>query len=193
VPVSELETMCQAAPHVDAPTFKDLMAAFPSGVAIVTTRDGRDQPMGLTCSSLCGLSLEPPMLLVCLGNGGRTLAAIGERRAFAVNFLAGGGRWLAERFSAGLAAPFEGVAREHTPRHALPAFPGDAHAVAECELRDTFVAGDHTVVVGLVTGVMSPAGPRPAPLLHGLRRYAAYPDLLPNPERRAPLQEPGHD
>jgi flavin reductase (NADH) len=181
--MGELETMFRAAPHVDAATFKDLMAVFPSGVAIVTTRDGQDRPTGLTCSSLCGLSLEPPLLLVCLGNRGRTLAAIRERGAFAVNFLAEGGRRLAERFASGLAAPFDGLAPEDTARHALPAFPGDSHAVAECELRHTVVAGDHTVVIGLVTGVDLPPGPGSTPLLHGLRRYAAYPDPLPNPER----------
>jgi flavin reductase (DIM6/NTAB) family NADH-FMN oxidoreductase RutF len=173
--MSELDLGRRTAPPVDPATFKDLMAGFPSGVVIVTTRDGEDRPAGLTCSSLCGLSLDPPLLLVCVGNRGRTLAAIRERGIFAVNFLAERGRRLAERFASGLADPFDGTGWSRTPRCSLPAFPGDSHAIAECELEHTVVAGDHTIVIGLVRSADLLPHPGWTPLLHGLRRYAAYP------------------
>jgi flavin reductase (DIM6/NTAB) family NADH-FMN oxidoreductase RutF len=161
---------------VDRSTFRELMAGFPSGVAVVTTADTGGTPLGLTCSSLCSVSLEPPLLLVCNHNASRTLPAIRERRLLAVNFLHAGGREAAELFAAPAADRFSRVPWRPTPRWRLPGLTVHANAVAECRVRDSTVAGDHTVVVAEVAEVTRVAAA--APLLYGLREYVPWPSAV---------------
>jgi flavin reductase (DIM6/NTAB) family NADH-FMN oxidoreductase RutF len=158
---------------VDSSTFKELMAGFPSGVAVVTTADERGTPFGLTCSSLCSVSVEPPLLLVCIHNRSHTLLRIRERRLLAVNILHAGGREAAELFAAPAADRFSLVPWRPTPRWRLPGLTVHANAVAECRVRDSTVAGDHTVVVAEVAEVTTMAAT--APLVYGLRRYLPWP------------------
>jgi flavin reductase (NADH) len=161
--------------------FRELMSAFPSGVAVVTTIDDQGRPFGVTCSSLCSVSLEPPLLLVCLHNRSRMLATVLGRRTFAVNFLHWAGREAAELFSAGAPDRFERIQWEPTAPGALPSLLLHAHRVAGCRVRESRVAGDHTIIVGEVIQVtqLTPA----PPLLYGLRQYTAWtgsaPDGLP--------------
>lgn len=167
------ESRATAAP-VGTAGFTGLMAGFPTGVAIVTTVDGVGNPLGLTCSSLCSVSLEPPLLLVCITNSSRTLAALKSLGLFAVNMLHQHGREAARTFSSARTPDrFGVVAWTPMTRTRLPCLHEDAHAIAECRVRTTDVAGDHTIVVGevLSTEHLSSA----APLLYGLRGYAVWP------------------
>src|SRR3989442_1370034 len=61
---------------VDRETFAEIMASFPSGVAIVTTLDEAGEPKGLTTSAVASVSAEPPLLLVCVDFTSRTLPAL---------------------------------------------------------------------------------------------------------------------
>ena len=45
--------------------FRDTLARWPSGVTVVTARDG-DEPVGMTAASFSSLSLDPPLVLVCV-------------------------------------------------------------------------------------------------------------------------------
>jgi flavin reductase (DIM6/NTAB) family NADH-FMN oxidoreductase RutF len=150
------------------------MAGFPSGVAVVTTVDALGRPQGLTCSSLCSVSLEPPLLLVCISNDSRTLAALKVLGRFAVNLLHQRGRRAAGAFSSSCGTDrFQVVSWRPTARSRLPCLHEDAHSIAECEVRTADVAGDHTIVVGEVVSVQHLSAT--APLLYGLRQYAAWP------------------
>src|SRR3712207_1446827 len=71
------------------------MAQFATGVAVVTTRG----PAGLTTNAFSSLSLDPPLVLVCLDLESRTLAAVREHRLLAVNVLSSSQRDLAVRFA----------------------------------------------------------------------------------------------
>lgn len=150
---------------------RDLMNVFPSGVTVVTTHDRDGTPRGLTCTSMCSVSLRPPILLACLHNHSATLAALLRRRSFAVNILHAGGRGAAEVFATPGRDRFAEVAWCHTPSRGLPWLASDAHAVAECDLVDVTEAGDHIVVFGEVDDVLTK--PR-LPLLYGLHEYAAW-------------------
>jgi flavin reductase (DIM6/NTAB) family NADH-FMN oxidoreductase RutF len=152
-------------------TFRELMSRFPSGVTVVTTcaRDG--SPRGLTCTSLCGVSLRPPMLLACLGNESETLAVLLRNGAFAVNLLHAGGQAAAQVFASPIGDRFEQVTWERTSACGLPWLRSDAHAVAECLVVDTVQAGDHTVVFGEVDNVVTTPE---RPLLYGLRQYGVW-------------------
>ena len=156
-----------------ADDFRELMAGFPSGISVLTTIDAGGEPAGLTCSALCAVSLEPPLVLVCIHNGSRTLRAIADRRRFAVNLLHAQGRRAAEVFSDSGPDRFTSVRWTPLEGTGLPVLTEHAHSAAECVVSSCTVAGDHTVVIAEVVGVER-LDPRP-PLLYGLREYAAWP------------------
>jgi len=153
--------------------FRELMAGFPTGVAVLTTMDPNGDPVGFTCTALCSVSLEPPMLLVCIANRSRTLKALQAIEFFAVNMLHQHGRGAAEVFSAAGPDRFASVTWGLSPGAGLPCLTDHAHTVAECRVRSSTLAGDHTVVIAGVISVRHLNSD--PPLLYGLRQYAVWP------------------
>ena len=73
---------------------------FLTGVTIVTTRDADGTPCGMTANSFTSVSLDPPLVLVCIGKGSSNIAAFEVADRFAVNILGGDQAELAMVFSA---------------------------------------------------------------------------------------------
>jgi flavin reductase (DIM6/NTAB) family NADH-FMN oxidoreductase RutF len=126
------------------------MGRFATGVAVVTTSVG-GTPHGMTVNSLTSVSLDPPLLLVCLTSGARSTEAIVESGRFAVNILSARQEHIALRFARRGADHFADLEVMHG-RHRVPVVP-DAFAHLECEVERHFVAGDHLVVIGQVLTV----------------------------------------
>ena len=155
--------------------FRSLMSTFPTGVAVVTAADTDGTRWGMTCSSVCSVTLSPPTLLVCLRDTSPTLAAVLRTGCFALNLLPARARAVAELFSSGAADRFDRIA-SRTPHGAAGPHLADAHAIADCVLAGTQDVGDHVVVFGKVTGVTMAGEAGQRPLLYGLRRYAGWPE-----------------
>lgn len=161
---------------------RDMMSRFPSGVAVVTTFDRHGAPRGMTCSSLCSATLDPPTLLVCLRADGPTAEAVAAHGRFAVNLLHSHGRSAAELFSSGLAHRFSLVPWERSATGSGPHLPDHAHTAADCSVVQTIPTGAHLIVLGHPTTIVRySSGP---PLLYGLRDYHPWPQLTP--ERALP-------
>jgi flavin reductase (DIM6/NTAB) family NADH-FMN oxidoreductase RutF len=152
-----------------ADDFRTMMRGFPTGVAVVTATTDTGHPIGMTCSSLCSVSLDPPTLLVCLRDGGATLDAVLSRKRFSVNLLLGTARSVAELFASTAPDRFAHVHWEHGSG---PHLPLDAHAIADCRVVRTELVGDHVVVFGEVDSVSVQGG---RPLLYGQREYQVWP------------------
>ncbi len=150
------------------------MATFPTGVAIVTTWERSGQPRGMTCSSLCSVTLSPPTILVCLRSASPVLAAARRRRTFAVNLLSHDRQSTAELFASGHPARFDHVSWHDGAASGGPQLLDDAHAILNCQLTTTELVGDHAVVLGEVFSLWQSTRSC-TPLLYGLRRYAAWP------------------
>jgi flavin reductase (DIM6/NTAB) family NADH-FMN oxidoreductase RutF len=122
------------------------MGRFPSGVTVVTSWVA-GQPFGSTVSAFSSVSLEPPLLLVCLALENPMCRAIPESGVFGVNILADDGQDLARRF-AFLPEPerFIGLGWRHEPEGAPQLH--EAPLFIDCRVHQTLVAGDHLVVVG---------------------------------------------
>ncbi|MBW4720431.1 flavin reductase family protein [Saccharothrix obliqua] len=149
-----------------------LMAGFPTGVSVVTAVGAGGAPLGMTCSSLCSVTLSPPTLLVCLRGRSPTLAAVRASGRFAVNLLHADARATAELFASGAVDRFDRVRWRTEPGGGGPHLYTDAHSVGDCRVTDVRPVGDHAVVLGEVVRVTQwPAQP---PLLYGLRRYATW-------------------
>ncbi|MEU3960685.1 flavin reductase family protein [Streptomyces buecherae] len=176
--------------------YRRLMGAFPTGVAVVTTLSG-GTPYGFTCTSLCSVALDPPMLLVCVSDRGRTAGPIADSGRFAVNLLHHRARPAARIFAAEERERFARVRWAPAGADGLPMLTDDALAFAACRVTHTVPAGDHRVIFGAVTEVRfatpgadaikaSPGDDTtvrpatrpspPSPLLYGFRRFTAWPE-----------------
>ena len=71
---------------VDREVFRDVIGHFASGVTVITTRD-EEVNYGLTASAVSSLSLDPPMVLVCINKKAGTPQVISKVKVFAVNIL----------------------------------------------------------------------------------------------------------
>ena len=131
---------------LDAARFRHTMSQFVTGVAVVTARGRDGRALGMTASSVTSLSLDPPMLLVCVGRDAEIHDVLLEAERFAVNILRAGQADLARRFAARerqhLDEPEAVVSPSGVPMLAT------ALARIECRRRDNFSAGDHTIVTG---------------------------------------------
>jgi flavin reductase (DIM6/NTAB) family NADH-FMN oxidoreductase RutF len=128
--------------------FRAAMALVPTPVTVVTA-PGDPQPAGATANAVASLSLDPPLMLVCLEHRSRTLGALRAAGRFAVNVLTAGGETQARTFAttAPHAEKWQGV--PSTERSGVPVM-DDALVWVVCELRDLLDGGDHTIVTGSV-------------------------------------------
>ena len=170
---------------VPVSSFRALMAQFPSGVAIVTALDGDGRPWGMTCSSVCSVTPDPPTLLVCLRDQSPTLGAILERAAFTVNLLHQHAQPVAELFASGAPDRFDRIRWDISPTAGGPHLPQYATATADCKVSRTERVGDHVVVFGEIVHVSVRSDN--VPLLYGLRQYHAWPyhDIGQHPHQLA--------
>ncbi|HEY8563281.1 MAG TPA: flavin reductase family protein [Pyrinomonadaceae bacterium] len=128
--------------------FRAALSRFPSGVTVVTTRDAEGRLHGITVSAFCSVSLEPPMILVCIEKTTGTHYAFQESEFFVVNMLAEGQEKLSNRFASQVTDKFDAV----DYRLGIGEIPvlTDALVTLECRLADAYEGGDHTIFVGLI-------------------------------------------
>lgn len=138
------------------------MASFPTGVVVLTAFGDDGRPRGLTVSAFCAVSLEPPLALVCIDKTSNTLPAVQHTGGFTANILATGREDLARRMATKLSDKFDGLAwARPATKVGGPVLQKDTAAYAVCALRDTIEAGDHWVLIGLVTEGAHVEGVRP--------------------------------
>lgn len=158
---------------VDRAHFFEIMSAFPTGVAIVTTLAEDGTPRGLTTNAVCSVSADPPLLLVCVDRGSRTLPALLHSKRFVVNFIAEGRHELADLFASKTDDKFAQVAWR-PGLHGMPCLHEDALAYAECSTEQQFDAGDHMILTALVEDGATP-DPHAVPILYFRRAYGVTP------------------
>jgi flavin reductase (DIM6/NTAB) family NADH-FMN oxidoreductase RutF len=135
--------------------FRQAASRFATGVAVVTAASD-STPVGVTVSSLTSVSLDPPLLLVCLQRRCRSAAFFREADYFGVNVLFAHQQQLSERFATCLGDRFEGVAWE-LGRTGVPLL-SEALATFECGRRACMPGGDHDIVIGEVLHVTTRSG-----------------------------------
>ncbi|MEW2059851.1 flavin reductase family protein [Streptomyces sp. NPDC007002] len=136
--------------------FRTAMAQLAGGVVVVTTEDDEGRPRGFTATSFCSVSLDPPLVLVCLAKSSSSYQVFAECRAFAVSLLRAEQSALATRFARSGGEKFRPEHTVTTP-HLLPAV-ADALATLDCAVHARHPAGDHIILVGAVRHVSSGRG-----------------------------------
>jgi len=131
--------------------FRKAMGSFPAGVTVVTAcHDGR--LVGTTVSAFSSVSMDPPLVMVCLKRDSRTLAALSLARSFCVNILAQEQGDLAYRFAKSGADDRFALTAVEAGVCGAPLLAGCVTSV-ECELWAAHDGGDHEILVGRVLRV----------------------------------------
>lgn len=134
--------------------FRAVMGRFVTGVTVVTVRD-RQGPHGVTVNSFTSLSLDPPMIAICLRRNGRGAATLRRSAPFGVSIL-GAEQEALGRFFARADRPAGSDAFDHVPHRighgGVPLISGAA-AQLECVVRQRIGAGDHLMYVAEVVGL----------------------------------------
>jgi flavin reductase len=139
---------------LDPDRFRDAMSHFASGVTVVTTvQGGIDHAM--TANAFTSVSLDPPLVLVCVEKSTRFHQAVALSRSWGASVLSGAqveaARWLATR-GRPLAGQLEQVPHRRGT-HTGAALLQDAVCTLECRTWEMYDGGDHTIVVGEVVEV----------------------------------------
>jgi flavin reductase (DIM6/NTAB) family NADH-FMN oxidoreductase RutF len=157
--------------------FRAALGAFATGVTVITTR-GEDHLFGMTANAFSSVSLEPPLVLVCVISGTEGARVIEQNKIFAVNMLGATQEAISRYF-----------ASKERPR-GLDAFREVPHDVAvtgapvlegitgflDCKLHATHEAGDHVIFIGEVLALGSYPDVRPLLFSGGKYRFVAEAD-----------------
>lgn len=133
----------------DPRALRDAFGAFATGVTVVTANDTAGKPIGFTANSFTSVSLDPPLLLVCLAKTSRNYATMTGATRFAVNILSETQKDVSNTFARPVEDRFAAVDWRKGPS-GCPVF-SQVAAWFECAMQDLIEAGDHVIMVGRVT------------------------------------------
>ena len=149
----------------EARAFRDVVGRFATGVTVVTMADS-GQPCGMTANAFSSVSLDPPLVLICVDKAASVYEPIQRARAFAVNILSEDQRSLSD-FFARHGREGEGDSMGGFPHRSgktgSPILDGTL-AWLDCRLTEQFGGGDHSIVIGEVIDLQL-SEPSGAPLL----------------------------
>ncbi|CAM3257606.1 flavin reductase [Nocardioides dubius] len=164
---------------VDPTTFRDVMAQWPSGVTVVTTLAQDGGWHGMTASSFSSVSLDPPLVSICLTKTLYSHELIERSGVFAINVLAKDQIDVGRRFAGmdkGVVDRFDGESWS-TSATGAPLL-DSALGWFDCRVVHAYPGGDHTIFVGEV--LEGHAARRSAPLLFHSRGWGQFADVLPD-------------
>ncbi len=151
----------------DARTFRDALGCFATGVTVVTAICPDGSPIGLTANSFTSVSLDPPLLLVCIANNAGSAPYLRDAGRFAVNVLQIGQQPTSNRF-AGKGEDRFGVTPWEVGEYGTPVLTGSLSSF-ECSRDAVHDGGDHFILVGRVLKAIFE--PRRDPLLYFRGKY----------------------
>jgi len=159
---------------IDPLALRKAFGTFVTGVTVLTTVDADGQPRGMTANSFTSVSLDPPLLLVCVGKSASSYSAFSSADSFAVNFLHEDQTALSGVFAS--KSPDKFASASHNVVHTGAPVLNDCLTWFDCTVHQRVDAGDHLILIGAVQAFgTSPA----APLGFCRGRYALVKDPLP--------------
>jgi flavin reductase (DIM6/NTAB) family NADH-FMN oxidoreductase RutF len=155
------------AAHLATAEFRKACGRFATGIAIAAVADAAGHPHGLTVNSFSSVSLEPPLVLICLALKASVLAHFENSNTFSINILTADQETLSSRFARSGEHRFSGISWHPGPAGS-PVL-GDALAWMECTVSKRIPAGDHVIYLGQVVAVGCREG---QPLVYYSSAYA---------------------
>lgn len=133
---------------VSSARFRELLGRFATGVTILTARDAAGRAWGMTASAIASVSLQPPLLLVCVDRAREVHPVLEQSGHFGLTILAAHQETLSRRFAELESGRFDGVPH-HAGPHGVPLVDGGAAHIV-CAREAAVPAGDHTIFLGRV-------------------------------------------
>jgi len=147
--------------------FRKALSQFASGVTVVTAKCEDGQVRGITVSAFSSLSLEPPLVLICIDKDASLHDHLNEGGHFAVNVLAENQENISHRFASRIPDRFDGLACKEGIA-GTPLIDGSLTSI-ECRILHAYPGGDHTIFVGEVVRATVTEG---RPLVYCQGNYA---------------------
>jgi flavin reductase (DIM6/NTAB) family NADH-FMN oxidoreductase RutF len=150
--------------------FRAALGRFASGVTVITVETADGGVHGMTANAFCSVSLQPPLVLVCIDHLAETYLRVRERGEFGVSVLKEDQEALSEFFADPERNPdaaYRLGIRYRKLKSGTPILE-DALANLDCRVTDAHAAGDHTIFVGEVREIILGEG---SPLLYFRGRY----------------------
>ena len=127
---------------------RSVLSHFATGIAVVTRRDDARRPHAITVNAFTSVSLDPPLILYCLGKSAFNFDVFAKPKAFAVNILSADDEALSDRFACEDEDGFPDLDVSELATGS-PILAG-CLAVLDCETEAIYEAGDHLIIVGRV-------------------------------------------
>ena len=141
---------------IDHLAFRRACARFATGITVATALDRDGAPHGMTVNSFASVSLDPPLLLICVDHSSVMLDLFRDSGRYGISVLSHSQRDLSQRFAERGQDRFNG-----TPwvpgQTGVPLLP-DALAHFECEIRNIVNAGDHAILIAEVVALNAQEG-----------------------------------
>lgn len=159
---------------IDPRALRKAFGTFVTGVTVITTHDDSGNPRGMTANSFTSVSLDPPLLLVCVGRNAACYSAFSTTESFAVNLLHERQAETSAIFASKTPDKFASVSYDRI--HSGAPILSDCLSWFDCTVHHRVEAGDHLVLIGRVRAF----GTTPsAPLGFCRGQYASVKDPLP--------------
>ncbi|MFQ5684955.1 MAG: flavin reductase family protein [Candidatus Binatia bacterium] len=155
---------------IDFQELRRVMGHFVTGVTVITTRDKNGTPFGLTANAFTSVSLNPPLVLICVDKAAQCYTCFDESKLFAVNVLSETQEDISRRFATKGIDKFTGI-KWHEGETGL-ALLDEAMVCIECKVARNYDGGDHTIYLGEVVNAAASGG---RPLLFFLGKYQHLP------------------
>jgi len=152
--------------------FRSALGAFATCVTVVTTQ-GPEHSYGLTTNAFSSVSLDPPLVLVCVNSGTRGSESIEQNRVFAVNILSVEQEPLSRYFASKERPRGKDAFSEITHRTEVTGSPilEGVTAYLDCRLAASHLAGDHVIFIGEVMALGVDLDSKPLVFHQGQYRY----------------------
>ncbi|MEV0317135.1 flavin reductase family protein [Streptomyces sp. NPDC050658] len=167
----------------DPQAFHQFMRTWATGITVVTSRR-QGHSVGCTVTAFTSVSLHPPLLLISLSTGSRTLRTLRRRGVFGLNVLSGAQADLASHFATAPGDRFATV-----PHHLVDGVPllDTALSTAVCQVERAWTVADHTLVLGRPSHYA--ARLHAAPLIRYDGTATPLPQIRPTADDAAPHQD----
>jgi 3-hydroxy-9,10-secoandrosta-1,3,5(10)-triene-9,17-dione monooxygenase reductase component len=133
---------------IDADHFRNVLGRFASGITVVASVDDDGRPVGLACQSFASLSLDPPLVLVCIGRTSSSWPKVEAAGRFGISILADDQKDVCAALGRRGGDKFAGVEWSLSRNDAVHIDGALAHI--DCAVQNVVEAGDHYVVIARV-------------------------------------------
>ena len=133
---------------IDPDSFRSVLGRFASSVTIVTARDDAGVDHGMTVSAFCSLSLDPPLVLLCVDHAASMYELLLTHPRFGISILSSNQEAYSRRFADPDSDRFDGIAYSRGESGVVLLEESLAHL--ECRVTEHYEGGDHTIFIAEV-------------------------------------------